>query len=73
MNTYFEIRNDWDEKSLSQTNEWRNDGENCQFETLEQAQGTVAINEDCERLHIVKCTPALDEDGNIEEVSIEAV
>ena len=48
------IENNWDYTNLSLSGEWRNDGENCHFETEEDALAFIEGHEDRNRLTVVK-------------------
>ena len=48
------IENNWDNKNLSLCGEWRNDGENCHFETEEDALVFIEGHEDRNRLTVAK-------------------
>lgn len=51
MQKFFEIRNDWNDHTLTSMGEWVNDGRE-HFETCEAAEQVIANHPDADRLRV---------------------
>lgn len=71
MKTWFEISNNWNDCRLSESGEWRNDGDNCMFKTLAKAKAQACLEiRSCEDFNTLYISKIVWDEGEIENKPI---